>query len=339
MNIKNGLDYFPLETDLFTDDEKVFDLMDGTTGDAAFADFGRFMNLLCRIYRDGPAIEVGPRMAKRIAHDLGLTTEEFEAFVGRCTDAGLFHSEMWEQERVLTSMGIQRRWKAAKKRTGMPAAMRQWSLLGEAGGWGEARTHDEATDAGAQGPRAAVPDARSAAREISQNSESLGKSRPTRQKSQNPRLKRKEKKTKQKEKEKKEDQRKEVLPSEFEETEEQPAPPPSQDIDLDLSSLVPPCMAREYGDSVFLDDQDAPHRTPYGALAARYESQTGRRDFGDCMAKVHGMCPAGCRASPRDVSECHGLIAGAIDKADPAKGSPWALIRHVLTYDRGSRNA
>lgn len=310
MNIRNGLDYFPLETDLFTDDEKIFDLMDGTTDMAAFADFGRFMNLLCRIYRDGPAIEVSPRMAKRIAHDLGLTSDGFEAFVGRCTDAGLFHKEMWDQAHVLTSLGIQKRWKTAKKRNGMPAAMRQWSLLGEAGGWGEAEER------------------------ASQESANLGESRQTREKSQNPPLK--EKKTKQKEKEKKEDHT--ILPSGDEEKDES-AFEPSQDIDRDLSSLVPPCMAKECEGSVYLDDQDVPHRTPYGALAARYENQTKRRDFGECMAKVHGMCPAGCRASPKDVSECHGLIAAAIDKADPAKGSPWALIRHVLANDRGPRNA
>lgn len=328
MNIRNGLDYFPLETDLFTDDEKVFDLMDGTTGDAAFADFGRFMNLLCRIYRDGPAIEVSERMAKRVAHDLGLDLGGFESFVGRCVDAGLFHRAMWEQAHVLTSLGIQRRWKAAKKRTGMPKGMRQWSLLGEEGGWNE-----PGDGAGA--------DDEPPARQISQNSEKNEKLGTARQKSQNPPLK--EKKTKQKKTKEKEDERKDSPSSRVEGAFDNPEVLNNQErprnSGSDASGLEPACMAREYGESkVYLDDADAPHRTPYGALEQRYRNRTGRGDFASFAAKVHGMCPRGCRASPKDVSECYSLLSAAIDKADPSKGSPWALARHVLEHDRGPRH-
>lgn len=315
-----GIDWFPLETNLLTDDEKVFDLMDGSLETEAYADFGRFVALLNRIYREGPALRVNRRMERRIAHDLGLDLEGFAAFIGRCVSAGLFHEGMWRRHGVLTSHGIQMRWVRAKQRSksqGLPAEMRAWSLLDE--------PEEE--------PDGEAPASNPLEKLTEPENYPLDKTRQDEI--------RKEKKRE--ESSVSSSGGKEVFDKRGTEPQgnvEKQGYEPSQDIDRDLSSLVPPCMARERGDDTcFFDDQDQPHRTPYGSLAARYEGKTGRRDFGDFMAKVHGMCPAGCRASPRDVGECYALICGAIDNTDPKKGTPWALTRHVLTNDRVPRHA
>ena len=306
----SGIEWFPLETNLLTDDEKVFDLMDGGLGTEAFADFGRFIALLERIYREGPALAVNSRMERRIAHDLGLDAAGFSAFVGRCVAAGLFHAGMWERHRVLTSRGIQLRWVKAKARArsqGLPADMRQWSLLDEP---------DEEPE---------TPQAQCSPLKKLTEPENVPLDKTRQEEIRLDEIR----------EEKTEDQSVCLAGEEA----EAGGPEPSQDLERDLPSLVPPCMARENDGSVYLDGDEVPYRTPYGALAARYEARTGRRDFADFMAKVHSMCPVGCRASPRDVSECHSLVAGAIDNADPAKGTPWALTRHVLANDRGPRNA
>jgi len=316
-----GIDWFPLETNLLTDDEKVFDLMDGSLGTEAYADFGRLVALLSRIYREGPALKVNRRMERRIAHDLGLGADGFAAFIGRCVSAGLFHGGMWREHGVLTSHGIQMRWVKAKQRSksqGLPAEMRAWSLLDEP---------DEDQDGGApaSGPLEKLTEPENYPLDKTRQDEIRKEERREEDSSVSSSCGRGVF-----------DNAAGATPADVENR----PPRPTQDMELDPSGLVPPCMARErHDDTCFFDDSQAPHRTPYGALAARYEGRTGRRDFGDFMAKVHGMCPAGCRASPRDVGECYALICGAIEHADPAKGSPWALTRHVLANDRAPRHA
>lgn len=319
----SGITWYPLDTDLLTNDEKVFDLMDGQTNDVAFASFGRFVALLAKIYHEGPALEVTPLRTRRLASDLGLSAEGFLKFVSRCVDAELFDRGLWEGSAVLTSHGIQSRWLKAKRSsriTKLPDDFQQWSLLDGRDGNACAPTqlHTVATQEHATATQEhAAPDKTRLDKnrldkkreESSVSSSGEGEVFDNRAEASQPIV-------------------------------ENPQPEPSLGEMPDTSDLVPPCMARERNDDTcFFDDAEAPHRTPYGALAARYESQTGRRDFGDFMAKVHSMCPGGCRASPRDVGECYALICGAIEHADPSKGSPWALTRHVLANDRGSRHA
>lgn len=153
----NGLDFFPLSTGFF-DDDKVFELVDGyddpTEGYAAVA---RYMHLLCMIYdnEDGPALEVTQRRARMVAKRyFGMSVEALEDLVCRCVDAQLFDRQIWERCRVLTSRGIQRRWKQAKKRTGMPPATLQWSLIDD-DGWQDAAAQPAEDARGSEQLRAA----------------------------------------------------------------------------------------------------------------------------------------------------------------------------------------
>ncbi len=336
------ISWFPLETDLLTDDDKVFDLMDGATDDGAFADFGRYVALISRVYREGPALQVGRRMARRVAHDLGLGLDGFERFVSRCVDAGLLSRRLWDDERVITSHGIQLRWIKAKGRSksqGLPAEFSRWDLLDEGEDPDEPWAVPQGAEPGFDGPptcqrrdEAECDRLKTPERFSSVENQAMLKSDALKTPESSPLDKIRLDKTRQEEK--REDQS--VSPSCHRQSPDnandaRPTP--------DVSQLVPTCMAREEDGKVFADSLDQPHRTRYGALEATYRERTGRGDFDGLMRRACELCPGGCRASPADVSECFELMIGALERVDPGKGSPWALVRHVLVNDRGGRDA
>lgn len=301
---RNGIDFFPMDTDILTDDEKVFDLMEAAsdtgTDDAAFAAFGRWMGLLCRIYREGPALALDGRSERKLARDLGMTRESLIGFVGQCVESGLLDRGLWERERVLTSRGIQKRWCAAKKRTkALPADMRAWSLLGD----GETRAFSEISENSGNVPN--FPKTPDAVRGISENSENP---RPDKKREEETRLD-----------EKREDE--EELSS----------------SSVDGLGEVPPCMVAERDDGTwFPDDADGVYPTIGQALEARYRHRTGLSDFGEFVAKVSKRCPSGCRGDPERASQCHALLARAIDRYQPNRGSsPLPLALRIIDEDRG----
>ena len=342
-----GVDWFPLDTNLLTDDEKVFDLMDGATDAVAFADFGRLVALWCRVYRSGPALQVDRRMARRVARDLGLSVDGFHEFVGRCADAGLIDRTFWENDRVITSRGIQTRWAKAKaraKKSGLPPEFRRWSLID-----GDARDSADPSElsptVAEASPVASAPSEHSpSASDPSENFPSTcdpSENVPsTSEPSENSPLD-KIRGDKTRGEEKREEPVGTVSgeggvfdnpPKKSKEVVEKPE-------ETGGSEYRPACLARPGGpEDVYLDGEDAPHRTRYGALEARYRQHTHRKDFGQLMAKVADMCPASCRASPDDVCECYTLLSRAVDASDPRRGSPWPLVRHILSTDRGERD-
>ena len=100
-----GIDYFSLST-LMKDDDKVFDLKyryavpEGATGeaydnDAAFAAYGRFVELLASIYREGFCLQMSKQTRLRLSQQLGLALQAFDAFIETCVEVGLFDSSLW----------------------------------------------------------------------------------------------------------------------------------------------------------------------------------------------------------------------------------------------------
>lgn len=137
-----GVDYFSLETNA-KDDDKIFDLKyrygmpdgaDDYDHGAAWAAYGRFVELLASIYADGFAIEVTKQRVLRMSQQLGMTAKEFQDFVQTCVDVGLFDDGLWCREKVLTSRGIQKRYfHAVKRRKGdIPEEYKRWILVGSA---------------------------------------------------------------------------------------------------------------------------------------------------------------------------------------------------------------
>ena len=315
---RSGIDFFLMETNVLTDDEKVFDLMEAAdeadrdhSGEAGFAAFGRWMALLCRIYREGPALELDGRTERKLARDLSMTRSELLDFVEQCVESGLFSRSLWEAEHVLTSRGIQRRWAAAKKRKTLPADMRRWSLL-------DADSDLQISETLADSPKSdRVSDGSSQISETFADSPKSGCiEAPEIPTSENPRLDKKRL-----EETRQEERREEEISSSS----------PSG------SDGTPRCMgtAREDG-TRFLDDADVPWPTPGEALEQRYLHATGLHDFPDFIRKVGARCPGGCRASPDMVSTCHALLAHALDRYEPGRGSsPLPLALKIIEQDRG----
>ena len=109
---KNGLDYFPIDVDIF-DDEKVIPVSSefGTKGD------GILIRVLCAIYRNGYYVEYSDAFIFKIAKQAGEPYDTVFDVVSGLVKWGFFDRYMFETFKVLTSRGIQkRRIEATRKR-------------------------------------------------------------------------------------------------------------------------------------------------------------------------------------------------------------------------------
>lgn len=312
MSARIGIDWFPMATDALTDDEKIFDLMDVDDPERGFALLGRFVALLCRVYREGFCVETDRRTVRKIARDLDLTVDGFNSFMAELCRAGLVDEHLWMTEHVITSRGIQRRWRQASKRYRITKEMQRWWLLDDEqpvqGVADEGR--QKQTDADDCRDLQTIADESRQKQTDADGFEKVGTERE-REKEREKEIKREER-----------------------EGEKKSVPPSMAEAEPADATACPRClMSPKPGNGVYLDADGSPHRTAYGALEARYRKVTGRTDFSDLVSSVCDLCPAGCRASPDEVSECHGLMAKAIDKCD-GRGRPTALVRKILSEDR-----
>ena len=103
---KTGLDYFPFDCDFF-DDEKIVALAGefGIKGEIAA------VKLLCAIYRNGYFIEWNDMLKYKMLHRMpGISAELFEQILNRLVRWGFFDASLFDSVKVLTSVGIQRRY-------------------------------------------------------------------------------------------------------------------------------------------------------------------------------------------------------------------------------------
>lgn len=108
---KEGIDYFPLDIDMDQDDKvAIIEAKHGIEG------FGVLVKLLMKIYKEGYYYEWNDReqllFSKRVNVNINLVQE----IVNDCIEEGLFDSNLFNEYRVLTSKGIQRRYLEAVKR-------------------------------------------------------------------------------------------------------------------------------------------------------------------------------------------------------------------------------
>ena len=319
MSTKNGIEWFPMETDAFTDDEKIDALLYDDDIEQGYADFGRYMKVACRIYREGPALELGRQGERKLMRDLDLDAKGFADFLGRLMDVGLLDRELWESAHVLTSRGIQRRWMTAKKRKELPVGMRQWSLM-------DAKAPESSNSANFANLGESAQVSEFSENGISGRSDDA-REIPVSENPKNPLPRRRDRREEERE-----------VEGELEREEEEREDHPSSLDDASAGNRCPGCLTQPHPKHgrAYLDQDDQPHRTAYGALEARYRAKTGLASFPQLMAKAAQTCPGGCRASPEDACSCYRLMAKAIEAFDPAKGSsPWPLMRKILTEDRG----
>lgn len=108
---KEGIDYFPLDIDMDQDDKvAIIEAKHGIEG------FGVLVKLLMKIYKEGYYYEWNDReqllFSKRVNVNINLVQE----IVNDCIEEGLFDKNLFNEYRVLTSKGIQRRYLEAVKR-------------------------------------------------------------------------------------------------------------------------------------------------------------------------------------------------------------------------------
>ena len=329
-----GVDYFSLETNA-KDDDKIFDLKyrygmpdgaDDYDHGAAWAAYGRFVELLASIYADGFAIEVTKQRVLRMSQQLGMTAKEFQDFVQTCVDVGLFDDGLWCREKVLTSRGIQKRYfHAVKRRKGdIPEEFKRWILVGS--------TPDDDSESAP-----CINDASTMQTSCKRDANTMQHDAGY--------IEKKRKEEKRKGKEKREEKRKDASSSSgvekavenlstlfgtslSERTDDSPSPQP-----YPLA-----CLSTTFDSSTaYNDDMGNVWDTPWDALLNRFVHKTGTHETADFVQAVARKCPKGCDGAPEKVSECYALLSEALDKYDPSKAaSPVPLTLKVLE-DRGKR--
>lgn len=109
---KNGLDYFPFDTDFFCDEKIV--CVAGEHGDIGWI---VALKLLVAIYRNGYWLKWTEAVRfKMLLENSGLSGEKLDAIVGSLLKWGFFDRGLFEKEGVLTSHGIQRRYFSIARR-------------------------------------------------------------------------------------------------------------------------------------------------------------------------------------------------------------------------------
>lgn len=110
---KEGLDYFPLDTDMDLKDDKV-QLVEAKYGATGFA---VLIKLLMKIYGEGYYYQWGENegllFSKRVNVDINTVND----VVNDLAKWGMFDADIFKKYKVLTSNGIQKRfWEVAKRR-------------------------------------------------------------------------------------------------------------------------------------------------------------------------------------------------------------------------------
>lgn len=110
--IKEGLDYFPLDSD-FYNDRKIRKLLKKFQADGIMV----YSYLLCEVYRDkGYFIKWDDDLAFDIADRLHIGEELVHAVINYCIEVSLFDKTRHERFNILTSYGIQKRYMQITKR-------------------------------------------------------------------------------------------------------------------------------------------------------------------------------------------------------------------------------
>ena len=102
---KKGLDYFPMDIDIFSD-LKIRKLIKYQGGKA----ISIYALLLCNIYKNGYYIEWDDELPFICSELSGFDEAYVSEVIKTCLSLGLFSKELFDTERVLTSKGIQERY-------------------------------------------------------------------------------------------------------------------------------------------------------------------------------------------------------------------------------------
>lgn len=107
---KAGLDYFPLDVNIFWDNKiRILKARYGVNGVSVY------IYLLCEIYKNGYYMEWDDDLKFILADELNLTDGFIEQVLKFLLERSLFDNKLFQSDTILTSPGIQRRYQLAVK--------------------------------------------------------------------------------------------------------------------------------------------------------------------------------------------------------------------------------
>ncbi len=107
---KQGFDYFPLDVDFFSDEKLIAIKVSGGAKEIA-----AFIGLLCAVYRNGYYAQWSEQLAIKVANDIATTPGLVEDTIRQLVKYGFFDQKLAQEEKILTSEGIQRRYLVMKR--------------------------------------------------------------------------------------------------------------------------------------------------------------------------------------------------------------------------------
>lgn len=122
--IKRGLDYFPLDIDFFND-IKVRKLIKYQGGKAVAV----YTHLLCNIYRNGYYLVWDDELPFIISEVTGYDEAYIQEAIKCCMNIGLFSKKLFDEERIITSKGIQSRYEMVCKSGNKKAIVSEYNLV------------------------------------------------------------------------------------------------------------------------------------------------------------------------------------------------------------------
>lgn len=122
--IKDGLDYFPLDTDMDQDDKIAY--VEAKHGLIAFAIIVR---LMMRIYRQGYYTMWTEREQVLFSKSINVDIETTKTIVNEYINEGFFDQKLFEEHSVLTSHGLQMRYLKGCDRRSRIAMIQEYFLI------------------------------------------------------------------------------------------------------------------------------------------------------------------------------------------------------------------
>jgi DnaD/phage-associated family protein len=108
--VKEGLSYFPFDVDFFSDRKiKILKSRYGADG------ITLYMYLLCEVYKNGYYLKTDDDFLYIISDDLNMSYEKIRQIMNFLLERSLFNDTLFKSDKVLTSVGIQRRFQEAIK--------------------------------------------------------------------------------------------------------------------------------------------------------------------------------------------------------------------------------
>ena len=123
---KIGLDYFPFDVDMF-DDEKLIPISSefGAKGECVV------VRMLCAIYRNGYFAECSDAFKFKISRQAGVSAELVASVISKLVKTGFLDGNLFNSLGIITSRGIQSRWKEATRRRVSKGELDYWLIDGE----------------------------------------------------------------------------------------------------------------------------------------------------------------------------------------------------------------